>query len=296
MSFCFKRKESAEKAVRRICRERIDDALKSLRRSNHLEGIHAVRKEIKKLRAVLRLVRDEIEKSKYRKITDVLRTVANHLAGMRDAHVKLNAFEDLTKRFRRQLSAKPFPEIKKALQQNCRDEERKFLKGNSIETVNQILKQSKKRIDDLKLESDGWNAIGPGLKKSYRRGREAFATARDESSPENFHEWRKRVKDLWHQVKLVCPVWPKELKAATGELESLGELLGDDHDLFLIAEFAVGKNFDRDETQALEKLICSRQEELRPAALKAGAKYYSETPGCFCRRIENDWKTGRGEK
>jgi CHAD domain-containing protein len=296
MPFCFKRKESVTKAVRRLCCERVETALECLGCKNRWEGVHDVRREIKKLRAILRLARGEIGKKIYRRHTDALRDAAKRLTAMRDAQVKLNALEELGKHFRRQLPAHPLPEIKKALRQNCCEQEQKLLKNDSICAVKKILQKFKKRIGDLQIESDGWTSIGQGLRKSYCRGREAFETARDEPSPEHFHEWRKRVKDLWLQLKLLCPASPQKLRVATDKLESPGNFLGDDHDLFLLLEFVVGENFACAEMLALEKLICRRQKELRSAALKTGAKFYSEKPKQFCERIENDWKRWRREK
>src|SRR6201997_2547539 len=122
MPFCFKRKESVAKAVWRLCCERADEALNCLHCENHLDGVHNVRREIKKLRAILRLLRSGIQKRNRQKIANELRDVASHLATMRDAHVMLNAFDELTKHFNCQLSARPFHEIKKVLGENCRAE------------------------------------------------------------------------------------------------------------------------------------------------------------------------------
>ncbi|HEX3890412.1 MAG TPA: CHAD domain-containing protein, partial [Verrucomicrobiae bacterium] len=107
MPFCFIKKESVHKAVRRLCRERIDDALENLQRGDRLEGIHQVRKEIKKLRAILRLVRTEIGNHFYKKCDRLLREAADCLTAARDADVKLSAFETLTKHFNGKLPARP---------------------------------------------------------------------------------------------------------------------------------------------------------------------------------------------
>jgi len=100
MPFHFKKKESVAKAARRLCCERIDDALENLKDRDRLKSVHEVRKEIKKLRAILRLVRGEIGKNFYRKSNDLFRKVAVFLTAIRDSHVKLNAFEALTRHFK----------------------------------------------------------------------------------------------------------------------------------------------------------------------------------------------------
>jgi len=296
MPFHFKKKESVAKAARRLCCERIDDALENLKDRDRLKSVHEVRKEIKKLRAILRLVRGEIGKNFYRKSNEMFRKVAVFLTAIRDSHVKLNAFEALTRHFKRRLPKRPFPKIKKVLQKICRAEERKFLKSNSISKVKRLLRKAERQVENLKIKSDGWAAIRPGLKKSFSRGREACKTVLEKSSPENFHEWRKRVKDLWHYLQLLCPAWSKELRAAADELQTLGELLGDDHDLVLLKEAVADICGKTEGIKLLNELIESRQKELRSAALKRGARFFAEKPSAFCRRFENYWKIWRGEK
>jgi|HubBroStandDraft_1064217.scaffolds.fasta_scaffold83099_2 CHAD domain-containing protein len=291
MPFRFKKKESVAKAVRRLCGERLDEALEALERGAKFRAVHGVRKEIKKLRAILRLTRGEIREETYRKHTKVLREAANLLTAFRDAQVKLGAFEDTVKHFRRQLPAQPFPEIKSALRDYCRAEERKL--GGCLKRLKGILTESKEELDHLEVKSRGWKAIGPGLKRIYGRGREAFETAGRKPSETNFHEWRKRVKDLWHQLCLLSPARPHELGVRTHDLETLGNLLGDDHDLFLLKQFIASQFNGSQNAKTFKKLIVVRQEELRSEALKLGAQFYPKKPNHFCRQIGDYWKTWR---
>ena len=70
MAFCFKRKESVAKATRRLGRDRMEHALECLKECDRAKAIHCARKDIKKMRAVLRLVRTEIQKRRRRRITN----------------------------------------------------------------------------------------------------------------------------------------------------------------------------------------------------------------------------------
>lgn len=296
MPFQFKRKESVAKAVRRLCCGRIDTALECLKRGDHLEGVHAVRKEVKKIRAVLRLVREEIGKKTHRKNRDALRELAGRLSAMRDSHVRLNAFKGLVAHFKDRLPAKPFSEIKRALREQCRAEEEKFLHGNSLKAVEHDLRQLKRCFNGLKLESSGWDAIGPGLGRSYRRGLEMYATASRNPTSHNLHEWRKKVKDLLYQMQLLCPVSPKKLKPVMDRLETLGDLLGDDHDLVMLMEFVRRDVALRAQVRAFYELIRMRQEELQANALKWGGQFYSGSAEQFCGRLQGYWKEWRGGK
>jgi CHAD domain-containing protein len=291
MPFRFKKKESVAKAVRRLCGERLDDALESLETGTKFRAVHGVRKEIKKLRAVLRLTRGEIGEETYRRHTEALREAANLLTSFRDAQVKLSAFEEVVKDARRQLPAPPFPEIKSALRDHCRAEEKKL--GGCLRRLKGILSESKEELDHLKIKAKGWKAIGPGLKKIYGRGRDAFETAARRPSEANFHSWRKRVKDLWHQLCLLSPARPGKLRVRTDDLETLGNLLGEDHDLFLLRKFVASHFQGTPNIHTFKKLITSRQEELRAKALKLGARFYPKKPNRFCRQIADYWKDWR---
>jgi CHAD domain-containing protein len=289
MPFRFKKSESPAKAVRRVCRERIGAALGGLRKGDRPSAVHGVRKEIKKLRAIFRLVRGEIGRGVYRKGAKALREAAGSLTAPRDARVMLKAFETLAG-----ADARRFAGIAKALRKNARREGERFWKDNSLRRAERLLRRTDRRVDDLKIKAAGWSAIEPGLKESYRRGREACRLARKHPSPENFHDWRKHVKDLWHYFCLLYPAWPAEGRAYTVELELLGGRLGEDHDLFLLQQFASEHCAGQaGEVEALNPLIGSRQKQLRAAALKLGSRLYAKPPPAICRRLETDWSLWR---
>ena len=291
MPFRFKKSESPAKGVRRVCRERIGAALGGLRKGDRPAAVHGVRKEIKKLRALFRLVRGEIGRGVYRKGTKALREAAGSLTAPRDARVMLNAFEKLAGG-----DARRFAGIEKALRNNARREGERFRKDNSLKRAEWLLRKTNRRVDDLKIKPAGWAAIEPGLKESYVRGREACRIVHRKPLPENFHDWRKHVKDLWHYFCLLHPAWPTEVRAYTDELELLGRHLGEDHDLFLLQQFASEHCAGRaGEVAALNRLIESRQKQLRAAALKLGSRLYAEPPATLCRRLGNYWKSWRGK-
>ncbi|MGA3267074.1 MAG: CHAD domain-containing protein [Verrucomicrobiota bacterium] len=295
MAFCFKRKETAAKAVRRLFSERAAVALGMLGRKNPLDAAHQVRREIKKLRSLLRLTRAELGDPLYRQSNDALRKAAAYLTDARDAQVRLSALNGLAAQFKAKLPRPAFPKLKAALRANCDAELRKLEDGKAFRAIGQILQEVRTRIEGADVKGKVWPVIAPGLEKSYRRGREAFQMTCDEPAPESFHAWRKRVKDLFHQLRLLRPVRPGKLNAATAKLQKLGDLLGDDHDLFLLQAFA-GQWGDAEETQLLNHLIGPRQQELRKAALKVGSKFYPEKPSRFTRRMGNYWKAWREGK
>jgi CHAD domain-containing protein len=292
MPFHLKKTESLDKGVRRVCREHLGEALKRLRKSRHPAAIHGVRKEIKKLRALLRLVQGGISRGDYRKTENALCRVADRLAASRDARVMLQAFEQLAGG----KAARRFPKIWKALQKNRRREARRFRGDNSIAAAKKNLRKTDQRWEVLKMKISGWAAIEPGLRESVRRGRQTCELARRQPSSEHFHEWRKQVKNFWHQLRLLCPAWPAAARGLIDRLEHLAELLGKEHDLSVLKQFIQDHCADEaGEAVVLNRLIEVSQKRLRAAALKLGAYLYAETPTTVCRRLGNYWNGWRRE-
>src|SRR5581483_1114457 len=105
-----------------------------------------------------------------------------------------------------------------------------------------------------------------------------------EPGAENFHEWRKRVKNLLYHVELLEPLWPEQMCALARDLDALAELLGDDHDLHMLRQTAIKRSVNVDfeaESAELFSLIDPRQDELRTKALKLGKRIFREKPSDF---------------
>jgi CHAD domain-containing protein len=286
----FKKAEPLARALRRVCREHIGEARSRLRKSRHPAAVHGARKEIKKLRAIFRLVRAEIGRGAYRQAAKGLRRAAGQLAARRDARVRFKAFAQLAGRG----AARRFPVVHDALRKDCRRESRRFHDANSAALAERVLRKTGKRVTSLKFAASGWSIIEPGLKQSYRRGQLAGKLARREPSPEHFHEWRKQVKTFWHQLRLVCPEWPATARVLTHKLERLGALLGDEHDLMLLKQF-VAEHAPAAESATLNPLIETRQNKLQRAALELGARLYAKAPATVCRQLSKDWRAWHGK-
>ncbi|MBV8735604.1 MAG: CHAD domain-containing protein [Solirubrobacterales bacterium] len=150
------------------------------------------------------------------------------------------------------------------------------------------------RVNDWKLSGGGWRAIEEGLVLSYKRGREAFARARRGGSMEDLHEWRKRVKDLWHHQRLLAPVGGPGVQGEAKDAHRLSDLLGDDHDLALLRqELTRGKMAVPVDLDAVVELIDHQRTELQREAIAIGERVYADSPKAFRRRMRRTWNGGR---
>ena len=142
-------------------RARNHAALDCLQKSDKPAAVHGARKEIKKLRALFRLVRGEVSMSSYRKGVKALRTAADCLAAARDARVMLKAFEQLTGS-----PGDRFSGIENALKKHARHEARRFRKDDAVKLAERLLRKTHRRVSRLKIKVSGWAAIeGKAMKR-----------------------------------------------------------------------------------------------------------------------------------
>jgi CHAD domain-containing protein len=126
--------------------------------------------------------------------------------------------------------------------------------------------------------------LAAALRTTYARGRKAFKTADADPTAEHLHEWRKRVKDLWYQERLLEESWPGVMKAQAKEAKKLSKLLGEDHDLAVLASLL----HQDPELAALSRdlldVIAERRGVLLKRSRALGRRVYAERPKHFARR------------
>jgi CHAD domain-containing protein len=158
--------------------------------------------------------------------------------------------------------------------------------------------------------------VEPGLARIYRDGRRRHrrAAAGRGDRGRALHEWRKRVKDLRYAAEMLDRREPaargarkrgrargKDAKLI-GELarraDRLGEALGEEHDLAVLAERvreqsrgrAGGSRLGRGSRRAILKAIARRRRALRASTLREGARLYGRRPKRFVARVRRAYR------
>jgi CHAD domain-containing protein len=151
--------------------------------------------------------------------------------------------------------------------------------------LTKTLREAAARVDDWPLDSADWRTAERGIARAYRRGRKAFKRAVAKPTVRNLHRLRKRTKDLGYDERLLQAAWPVVLAAAAKEVEALADMLGDDHDLAVLAERL--RNLDDPPVQLDEvlDLIQRRRGELLDEVQALGRRIYAEAPKAFARRL-----------
>ncbi len=291
---------STPREVRRVAQERLDDAIDRL--DGVIAGtgvdvetvIHDVRKRCKETRGLARLVRPALGRE-FRPVDRLVRGAANELSATRDAHALLATFDTLL------AASSAHSDITLARLRSVRDHQARLSAeatasiedgDERILAARALLVEARDRSQKWRIP-DRWAPLGDGLAATYADGRHWFRTAFDQPTDRRMHEWRKSVKYLWYQTRLLRNAAPTVLDPLIEQLDALAEALGDDHDLAVLVAQLDGEP-DRfgsvEAVEAARRLAREQQDVLRDAAFRAGATIYVESPDAFRRRMRSYWR------
>ncbi len=228
MSYSFSADDATvQAALRRIGCEQVDKALAATGLTPD-QSVHAARKSVKKLRALIRLVRPGL--AAFKAENRALRDIGRRLSPLRDASVAAGLFDRLAA-----AEALP-PAERQALAAALQD--RVAVPGDAADRLQAALADCaalRLRAKHWKLAGHGFRALAGGLEACCDASRKAMAVALDVRSGPAVHDWRKRVKDQWYHARLLAPIWPEAMAARIAAAGRLGEMLGEHQDLVVLA-------------------------------------------------------------
>src|SRR5262245_6900334 len=232
MGFKLKKNESAGAGIRRVVREEIDKALALVKKgsADPETAVHELRKHFKRIRAVLRLVRDELGEEVYAREDDALRDLGRRLSPARDASVRVSALDRLRETYEDVFPADGVAKVKARLAARRGAALRHLRRKPAFSGIGAELTALRRRIPAWPIRKAGFDGLASGLQRIYRQGRKFEARAYSSRTDPDFHEWRKRSKDLRYGAELFEPVWPEAMKDVAQALHDLTDRLGDDHD------------------------------------------------------------------
>jgi len=287
-------------ALRAAVREQLDDAVRRLRDDrggDPAEAVHEARKDLKKARSLLRLARPGLPGDVYRRENGALRATGRSLSGARDADVLVETVADLGERYAGQLPEAQFAALGAGLAaaaDEARASARDDVAADAVATLDAVAA----RVGDWPLERCDHDTLVHGATRAYRRGRTALAAVEKTPSVECLHDLRKRVKDLWYHGRLLEEAWPRVVKAQSKAAHALADLLGDDHDLAVLAE-RVERGVATDapiDDEAVLGLIARRRAELQAELMPIARRLYAEPPKAFRGRLREYVRAAGAER
>jgi CHAD domain-containing protein len=176
MGYVIEPSNSTQGEIRRIARERLDDAI------GHLDAViagepaidiedavHEVRKRCKELRGLARLVRGDLG-DEFAPFDQLVRSAANQLSALRDAHAVLATLDRL-------LEAHPDQADDRARAVRDRQAEASAAATAAIEDGDERIRTARSQLVEARHRTADWTAprgfapLGDGLAATYARGR-----------------------------------------------------------------------------------------------------------------------------
>jgi CHAD domain-containing protein len=295
VSFRFKRDEIVTEGVSRIARAQARKASNALAQTrNPRERLHEVRTSIKKLRALLRLVRPMVGRARFHREDARLRKMSKELSELRDATVLIESCKALAGLVEKPLQP-ALPRVRRLLESRRSELEGRMDGPQRRLATAAELRETERRVERWisarsPVRGRTFGALLPGLCRVYRRGRRAFEAAYDPGgAAAALHAWRRAVKyHGWH-LRLLGDMLPAELHGRRDKIERLARLLGEDHDLTLLATWLrldAVRLGDNVKLRLLLRRIAHHQVSLRARARGLGQALYFARTSVFSRRLQ----------
>ena len=233
----------------------------------------------------MRLLRECIGVTAYRRDNALLRDAARPLTPVRDAKVLLDAVR--REELRRRAKGADFVGRFCAGLEQGRRAARRQLQAADLAGTARVLRGIRRRAaalpSDRLAKSDG-----KGLERAYKKARTAFTEAKRQGTDVSLHEWRKQTKYFANQLELITPFGPKQFGESQERAKDLADCLGDDHDLAILTEHiysqAQGTAATSEEVRDLLTFLARKRKKLQARAMRLGQRLYSGNPARFQTR------------
>lgn len=244
-------------------------------------SVHGARRQIKRLRSLMRLVREAIGEDQYREANEALKATAGLLAGQRRAEALVVA---AVKHAGHSVSAK---KLVKLMEDNRDVHAAHASTSGHLDAARASVAALAASVAAWKLPRQGEAIIAEAFIKTYARARKRLAAALKSKDMEELHEARKYVIHHFHHLELLQESFPEKPAKRLAKLEALREILGDLNDIDELEALAAekGQAVKGDAAKTLHK----RRKLLFAAAAKAGKPLFRHGRKDFAKRNGAMW-------
>lgn len=243
--------------------------------------VHDIRVNMKKARAILKLLRVSPGSYYYRRENAALRDISALFSHSREADVLRKTLKALAKKHPDIFNMATVDWLKSVSRQVVPPPDSHAAKLTIAAEASESLRRAWYRAGFLSLGNIDREVLLDGLWNSFLRSEGEFHIALKKRSPEAIHEFRKRVKDLLYQVRFFADYNPGHFGKIHAELDALGSTLGKCNDLSVAMHIAAAGNSTGTgiNVAALLKTIEDERsrlfDEATPAAQQIFSTFYS---------------------
>jgi hypothetical protein len=291
MAFRLKPREKVGDGLRRLAAKALQSARDDLRDSTPPPdtAIFAARKSLKKVRTIRDLIAAD-EGAHLGGANKRLRRINRRLSTLRDADALLEILKKLRRSNPRLFDEHTFARVRRRLADHKRASLAATADG-AWDKVDRDLRALRRNAKRWQPKHRGFRALGDGLRVTLRKGRQALEQALRRERAGDFHEWRKYMKTLWYELRLI-EAGGAEISRDVAALGRAQKELGDDHNLEVLCE-ALAKDPAACDVEALRHAVTRYQRALRRKAIAETAHIYSRVPDEYVREVRRAWKIWR---
>jgi len=298
VAFRLKQGASISNEIRRIVLKQLEAAISELHTVGDPQSddaVHDARRRVKKIRAIIRLVRPVLDKA-YRAVDRDLSTVSRLLAPVADGRGIVETLQELEHRYSASLPKRVLAVARAGVLRNGARADREAHARGILKIAAGTLRSERTRVKHWQIRGDGFRVIAPGLEESYRRARRMMIMTWSKPKPSNFHTWRRYVKDHWFHIRLLEGRCGFHLVSYERRIEALDGILGEYHNVILLRDLLVTDgSLPREEAARCRRIVARYQRVLRRHAEILGARIYTERPRRFVRRVRHLWRDTPGD-
>lgn len=275
--------------IRRIAGEELSAALDRLAAadSDPDKAVHECRQRMKRIRALIALVRpgsEDFAKTENARYCEAARGLAAH----REAGALIETIARLSEAFPKKKQT-----LDAAREALLADRDRVMAEGfdRAVAEAAAACAAGLQRLGDLTLTDDPElvaDILAKGAAKTLRRARSALRDAEREGVAESFHDLRKATKAHAMHLALLRDFWPSGAKKRRKRIASLGDKLGELHDILILRQRLLDGDPPWDGFEEADRIdtLCARVEKkLRRACVKDASRLFEEKPKQVARKI-----------
>lgn len=229
--------------------------------------VHALRVRMKKLRAVLQLMKAALARSTARAIRHHVRVMKRSFARSRDSHVLQGLLAELGK------EDGPGPDHPVCAP--APNDHGGMPGPDALGRLQAAAHKLTHLLQTMQVQPLAWDDVATSYAGRYAKARRCFRRCGRRPSTSRLHRWRAPVKD--HYFQSVLLLHDRAHLSATRELASL---LGELHDLAMLR-----KSHKQPASRPLERTARRRMKHLRRRAFRTAREVFVSSPDKIARQV-----------
>ncbi len=260
------------------------------------KGLHESRKRIKRIRALLSLLRSA-DQGFYRAEDRRWRDTSRLLSGPREASALVETVDRFIAEFPEANRAGELGDIRAAF------EKRKEAVGTDAETLRPAIgaailscAEAGEAVRDWRLPGDIRDAakvFAKGVKRSWKDAETAAALAARRGRADDFHDLRKAVKRHSAHLSYLRAIWPGDAGARRKSVDRLADLLGELNDIAVMSKLVEDGGVSIPDPLRLtffSELLDEKRRILEAEAIDLADDLFGERPERLRRRFRDALK------